>query len=228
MAGDLVESTVTQVLDLIVDGTYTVGQSMPGEAELAKSLNVSRPTLREAVKVLIGGGVLSVRHGRGTFVQDPANWTGVAMIAHAARGTVDPRLLDQQVLQVRSMIEIGAARLAATNRTDDDLEAMEQVLAAFAKADADGDVETAIDLDIRFHDLLTHSSGNPFVPAVLHPLSELLLAQRRRTTAIAEVRARAHRHHQRILEALTAGDADAAEAEMRAHMAQTSDDMPRA
>ena len=69
MGRDRVEKAITQILDSISDGVFKEESPLPAEAELARFLDVSRTTMREAIRSLAVGGVLKVVHGTGTYVQ---------------------------------------------------------------------------------------------------------------------------------------------------------------
>ena len=75
MAVDMVAGAVKKILDAVVGGTFVEEEPLPAEAELARFLNVSRPTMREAVRTLALGGVLNVVHGRGTFLLPRFRWS---------------------------------------------------------------------------------------------------------------------------------------------------------
>lgn len=227
MAIDLVLRAVDTVLDGIEDGTFPVGQALPRETELATFLGVSRPTMREAVKILAARGVVRVQHGRGTFVEPQSNWTDLATLVAARSLGHSPRSVGLQLVEVRRMIEVGAAGLAAVHRTDHDIASMRQILDEFDRAHATNDIATAGRCDLEFHDAILGASGNPFVALVLRPIKEELKDSRLQTSADPKIRIRAQRHHRAILTAITSGDAAAAKDAMRAHMTQTREDIQR-
>lgn len=123
------------------------------------------------------------------------------------------------------MIEIGAARLAATRRTDEDLAELEETLDEMRTAARDGDTEQFVQADIAFHEVVMRASGNAFVPLLFEPFGRLLVEGRRQTSAVPQIRTNAVRHHGTVLEALRAGDPEKARLAMDDHMAQTSDDL---
>lgn len=222
----LVDEAIQSILDRIVDGTYAEGDALPPEAELARLLDVSRPTMREAVRSLSDRGVLRVVHGRGTFVAARAEWRDLPTLIEVMARTTPPRELGIQLTQIRRMIEVGACGLAAANRDDDDVARMRRLLDSYDVAAAEADVEEVVRLDIAFHDAILAASGNPFLATIMQPLGQALFASRRTTSALADVRTRAQAHHRRILEAIAAGDPARAKEAMRAHMSQTRDDIP--
>lgn len=221
----LVDEAIQAILDRIIDGTFQPGSALPPEAELAELLEVSRPTMREAVRSLSDRGVLRVVHGRGSFVTDRDHWHDLGTIVSVLARTTSPRELGIQLTQVRRMLEVGAAGLAAENRTDGDVTKLRALLDGYDAAGQSGDVAEVADLDLAFHAGILSATGNPFITAIMAPLTEALTRSRAYTAAQPAVRARAQVHHRRILECIAEQDAQGAKDAMRAHMDQTHDDI---
>lgn len=133
------------------NGVWPVGTRLPVEASLADRLGVSRNTLREAVRVLVHAGLLETRQGAGTFVRS------LVEPGHSLR-RIERAGLEHQ-LEVRMMLEVEAATLAAVRRSADDLQAMTEALDA--RAAAKQDIALRIQHDHRFHQALVRASGNP-------------------------------------------------------------------
>ncbi len=143
-----------------------MGHRIPPEAELSATLEVGRNTVREAVRALAHSGLLEVRQGDGTYVRATSELSG-------ALRTLCGREL-REVLEVRRTLEVEAARMAATRRTDEDLAALREAeterdaaVAAVAEAAARGGggpgselVERAARTDTDFHLAVVRCSGN--------------------------------------------------------------------
>lgn len=220
-----VETLVEALLARVVDGTYRPGAPLPSEDVLARDLAVSRLTVREAAKVLVARGILTSRQGSGTYVVDPAQWRDLAGLVALERSRRDERELGLALLEVRRMLEVGSAGLAAARRTEDHLASLQRSIVELRCAHEADDVEAAVRADLDFHDLVLQAAGNPFVLATYAPLRAELVRARRVTSSHAQVRQHALVHHERILLALRLGSPDAAKAAMRAHMEQTSNDL---
>ncbi|MHB0829280.1 MAG: FadR/GntR family transcriptional regulator [Schaalia turicensis] len=225
MRKGLVEQVVDTVIDRIVEGAYREGDALPGEVDLAKELDVSRLTVREAVKVLKDRGVLEVQQGRGTFLAPRTRWTDLSTVIALTMRESSPRDAGLRLVELRRMIEVGAAGLAARNRTDEDLEALESLLERIDEAAVAGDVEANVDADLDFHRRILLASANPFMPVVLAPLAQALHESRFVTASQPEVRRRAQAHHRAILDAIRSKDEEAAKDAMRSHMTQTRLDL---
>lgn len=221
----LVDEAIQGILDRVVAGEFRAGGALPPEADLAALLEVSRPTMREAVRSLSDRGVLRVVHGRGTFVAAQEEWRDLPTMIGVLARTTPSRDLGLQLIQVRRMLEVGAAGLAAEHRSDDDVARMRELLDRYDSAGERGAVDEVAALDIAFHEAILAASGNPFLAAIMQPLAEALSASRRTTAAREDVRSRAQEHHRRIADRIAAGDPAGAKDAMRAHMTQTHDDI---
>jgi DNA-binding FadR family transcriptional regulator len=210
--GNAFEDTVGRLLQTIRLGVIAPGQSLPSERELAARLQVSRDTVREAIKSLADAGYLVSRRGRygGTFLADELPIPG----ADGAQGITRADLDD--ALRLREILEVGAARMAAA-RT---LTAAERELLWSRMADVRGaDAADYRRLDSRLHLAIAELVGSPsLVPLVAENrmrVNRLL----DRIPLLSRNIAHSDEQHAAIVIAILAGDADGAEAAMRAHMA---------
>src|ERR1700753_4221676 len=107
----LVGTVITRLEELITSGEWPVGFRVPPEPELVRALGVSRNTVREAVRALVHAGLLDPRPGDGTYVRADTG-RDAGLVRAAQRGGAIG------ALEVRSMLERDAARLAAQRRDD--------------------------------------------------------------------------------------------------------------
>ncbi|MGV9863396.1 FadR/GntR family transcriptional regulator [Rhodococcus koreensis] len=160
----------------ILSGELQSGEMLPPEAELARQFNVSRTTLREALRVLSSQHLINKVPGArgGNFVQS---------VDYRSLGTVMTEAVDNlltlgsirfdEVADVRQQLEVPAVRLAAANRTDDDLAELSNIVGRQKSASVD-DPEIP-DLDRQFHTLIARASGNRVLAsfvATLHHATE--------------------------------------------------------
>jgi GntR family transcriptional regulator, transcriptional repressor for pyruvate dehydrogenase complex len=113
----LVDVVVDKVLEHILSGQSKADDALPPEADIAKESGVSRLTAREAMKALKAQDVVYVKRGLGTFVNPPERWTGLDAIMRAASRGVASDQVALRLLEVRRMVETGAAELAASRHT---------------------------------------------------------------------------------------------------------------
>ncbi|MES4905233.1 MULTISPECIES: FCD domain-containing protein [unclassified Streptomyces] len=215
----LIEQAAARLREEITGGHWPVGTRLPGETTLAKTLGVGRSTVREAVRVLAGAGLVRARQGSGVFVvaTEPAeDWP-----ARLRRAAVT------DVFEVRMLVEVQAARLAALRRTDADLTTLNAALDARSAAAA-GDDAAFVDADIALHAAVVGAAHNPvltdlfaeFVPRLRQALIDLvdLLALRTGATGTPNPGDEAH---SALVRAVERGDADTAGRVLQAELEQT-------
>jgi GntR family transcriptional regulator, transcriptional repressor for pyruvate dehydrogenase complex len=216
----LAEQVAGHLLHDITEGVYPAGSRLPSEPALAEEAGVSRLTLREAVKSLGRRGVVRVEQGRGTFVNPTSEWL-----------PLDPELLTtlvrrdhglaSQLTEVRGIVEVGAAGLAARRRSTEDLRRMRESLERAEAALADGDVTAFSQADIDFHEAVLGAVQNHFVPALLVPVDGALREIRVQTSQDPAAASRALVMHRRVYDAVRRRSSKAAAAAMRQHLDET-------
>lgn len=221
----LVETVTERLLERIVSGEFAEGAALPPEGVLAEQSGASRLTVREAVKVLASQQVLRPVQGRGTYVNPVDRWTSLEAIVRVQRGDAVKAIA--QLVEVRAMIEVGAAELFASRNTDGELDAMAGDLDRMQAAHDRTDVDAFVAADMAFHNRILEGCGNPFVPATFLPIARALQDARHRTSEVAQIREHAILEHGNIIKALRSGSAEQAGASMRAHLIQTRDDARR-
>lgn len=218
---------VTEVLaEMIVTGKVRPGESLDPEPVLCSKLGASRTVVREAMKLLSAKGLVTIRQGKGTVVNPTQRWSHLdPMILHIRLN--DPETAKQvliELVEVRRMIEVEAAELAALRRTPEDAEAMTQLVNAMTGAV--GDAEAYTQLDNEFHLALFQASGNQILISMISSLKPLLTAGKRLANLVREEAAReSNAGHRRILEAVLAQDPSAAGQAMRSHLTQFEGDI---
>ncbi|EME16619.1 FadR/GntR family transcriptional regulator [Rhodococcus triatomae] len=197
----------------LADGEWEVGAKLPGETTLAAELGVGRSTVREALRILAGQGLLRAKQGAGVFVES----TGPVV----AWETVLRGEAVAEVVEVRNAIEVEAARLAAERATADDVAVMRRALDRRAAEFAAGDrAFVAADIDVHravvaaAHNAVLTELFETFVPRLTEAMVDMvdLLGTRSRDP---EPDADDHRA---LVDAIAAGDADAAVRISRAHL----------
>lgn len=223
----LADTVFEDLLERILSGELEPKAPLPSEAALATAADVSRLTVREALKTLQAQNIVAVRRGLGTFVNPLDEWTGLeAILRAAARGTGRGQVA-LKLLEVRRMVETGAAELAARHATPEHLAAMATSIAELEQAHEARDLDAVTIADLAFHDTVFRASANPFLPALLGQLGQLLYTTRRETSAFPEVQRHALEHHRLVLAAIATGEPEKARKAMEEHINQTYDDYER-
>lgn len=199
----LVEGVIARLEELITSGEWPVGFRVPPEPELVKALGVSRNTVREAVRALVHAGLLDPRPGDGTYVRAD---TGLdAALERAARrwGAID-------AIEVRSMLERDAARLAAGRRDNADLDAIDAALARRRVAEDARDGRAFVEADAAFHEAVVAATHNRLLIELYAHLAAPLRASV--TEALrADSNAHDYSSHEALAVAIRDGDPAAAE-----------------
>lgn len=224
MARKLLASVVADdLLDAIIEGQ--LGPALPTEAELCERYDVSRMTVREALKTLQAQNVIAVLAGRGAYVNPVEEWRGIEAILRATSRMSSQGETSVQLLEVRRMIETGAAALAASRRTEAEVDRLADLLERMRSAHREGDLELFVEADIAFHDTILRATRNPFVGVLFEPLARVMRDKREQTSAVREIQAHAIERHAAVFEAVRSGDSERARLAMDDHMTQTADDL---
>jgi GntR family transcriptional repressor for pyruvate dehydrogenase complex len=209
-------------VDLVVDRITTVireeklaaGAQLPGEHQLVEQLQVSRPVLREALSRLHSLGLVEIQRGRGTFVGDANSIANCVRLLQSAVTITPLELLSYT--ELRSAIEVQAARQAAEKATDKDIEILADML---KQLDDDAlPYGEALDIDFRFHRKIIEIAGNLLMQNLMEVIYEFVLTQMARTTPSQSDNKMGRKLHAAILKAIREHDPDAAESAMRKHM----------
>ena len=216
----LPDQVATELVRRIASGQYPEGSVIPTEQELAAELGVSRLTIREAMKTLVGAGLVEIRRGRGTFVRSHDDWSPFDPLVLVARSQLPDgaRETTRKVLEARRLVETGVAEMAASRATDEQIERLERDI---ADMEAAADVAAFVAADLDFHNTLFVAADNPFVSALFAPITALLSDERRRTSEPESLRPLAIKAHRAIAAAIRARDPFEARAAMASHLQET-------
>jgi len=207
------EQVAQQLLGLIQSGNLKPGQQLPPERELATILDVSRPSLREALRALSLLGVVKIRQGGGVYVSalDPESLLGPI---HFFISLDDHNIED--LFEARILVESAIAKLAAKKISSEQLTHLRDLV-----GDEDSlldDPQEFIDADVQFHRTIFDAAENSFLIRVATSLHVLGRASREITGYIPGVLKKSIKDHQKILEALEERDAEKAGAAMERHL----------
>ena len=204
---------VEQIGRRILSGELAPGAMLPREAELVQELKISRTAVREAIKVLAAKGLIESRQKLGMRVRPERAWNLLDpdVLAWQAASGPSPELIGQLV-ELRRMIEPTTARLAAMRRSAEELAALEEALIGMHAAI--DDPLAYYHADLAFHRAVFAASGNPFVDrlgAIVSAVLEVTFRLQRRSLIPMRVGLVLH---DRVFEAVRAGDVGAAECAM--------------
>jgi GntR family transcriptional repressor for pyruvate dehydrogenase complex len=199
---------------------FKPGDKFYSEHQLSKRLEVSRSSIREAVRMLEVSGLVTVAQGRGVFLKEQTE-NDLPIRGWA----VDNADSLREHFQVRLMIEPEAAALSAVHAADDDLEAMREAFSLFRLSVEHKDIEQAISQDGMFHTLISKSTQNRTLSVLMETMAQTLNEGWFASLNIPGRLERTVAEHQEILDALLAHDAGAAKRAMKQHLKQALKDI---
>lgn len=212
----LVDQATRRLREEIAAGAWPVGSKLPGETTLAGQLGVGRSTVREALRALTGAGLVQARQGAGVFV--------ISTTPHEDWPTRLRTAAITQVYEVRAMLEVEAARLAARRRTPEDLAAIDAALRLRRDAAAGGNAEF-VDADIRLHTAIVAAAHNPLVTGLFEEFAPALRKGLIDLLELAGLRNDTPDHgedvHTALVEAVRRGDPEAAGSILRGELEET-------
>lgn len=213
------EQVADQLRELIVSGQLAQGDRLPTETELARQVGLSRATVREALRLVAAQGLIRTAKGvgGGSYVTMPSvTHISESLSSNIALLTVARDLTLEELIEVRVLLEVPAARLAAGRRKDEDVDALRETIPPDSPP-LDTHSEFVHNRD--FHATLIESCGNALLRIAAQPVFSALQTSLSRTGLGRSFHVSIHAHHARIADAIEAADEDGAAREMHEHLA---------
>jgi len=211
--GLMTEEVVSQVIEMIDQGKLRPGDRLPPERELAKKLGVSRPLLRAGLRAMSSMGLLKSRQGAGTFVvKGPPMLDSepLRLLAALHRFSFD------HMFETRSILEVGAAGLAAEHATGEQLATLaDEIAEMYASLN---DPQQYLVHDICFHRAVAAASNNPTLFTLVEMVSAVMYERRRETIERAHDFSESLELHQQIYRAIRGRQPEEARVAMREHI----------
>ncbi|HWR41247.1 MAG TPA: GntR family transcriptional regulator [Patescibacteria group bacterium] len=161
----VVEQIVDNVTNAIINGELKPGDKIPTENELCASMGVGRNSVREAIKILVAYGVLTIKRAEGTFVrQDYDN----KMLLPVLYGIILQKDSAKKIVELRKVIDVGILQLAIEKMNLDSLHKVEQAMQALEQkiAAAHAEAEEIFEADTAFHMVLVDITENPLLEGI--------------------------------------------------------------
>lgn len=226
----LYKSIAKNLKTLIKQGELNIGEALPSERELAKQLNVSRATIREAIIALEVLGWVEVRLGSGVYIKPSPNERSIHFSWHHD-AEIAPYLNEPEevspfsLLQTRLLIEPETAALTAANRTNEQLNKIKQ--AYLMNVQDNLQHSTSHIGDRLFHIRIAEFSGNDGYAMVIrellgHQYGQMFSTLQRLYTP-KDMPMRSQQEHLAILIAIEKGDTEAAKSAMHSHLSHVID-----
>ncbi|HEX7103943.1 MAG TPA: FadR/GntR family transcriptional regulator [Nitrolancea sp.] len=210
------QQVVTEICRLIRHRVYKAGDRLPPERELADLLQVSRPTLREALRVLEMTGIVESRHGGGTFIQDMVSVGVVSPLALVLQATDD---IVGDLWETRIIFEPAIAARAALRATPESIDELDALVNDLDESIQNNDPD---DITVRndrlFHMTVARASRNQVALRVLMLINELLADDRRHFVTSRERRLSALESHRLVLQSIRERNPAEARSAMLQHL----------
>jgi GntR family transcriptional regulator, transcriptional repressor for pyruvate dehydrogenase complex len=213
------DEIVEQLRQLILTGKYRTGERLPPERELARTLGVNRASLREALKKLEHLGLVRIRQGDGTRVENFMETGGIDLIRYlvplATSGSAYPEII-RDTLEFRRLVAREVASLAAERRRPEDLAQLREIA---AKAAVPGlPMAELFQLDFDFYVALTAASRNKVIGLLVNTVREAVLAYQHLIAHVTVSPEVVCQHHRQLLAALETGQVEEAVAVVDRYM----------
>ena len=210
---------VRQLQDTIADGELKAGALLPSERELAARFWVSRSSVREALSILETLGLVAIEPGRRARVLGTSNEPDKRL----TRWHYASRFNENDVYELRLVLEPRAARLAAEKMTPKTIANLAASLASMKDNLRQGDLLAAADDDFKFHDIVVNLSGNRLFAEIHHLNREAILESQKLPLATHKRLWEPVHEHERVLQALEQRDPDGAAYLMQLHIIRAAD-----
>lgn len=162
------EQVINQIKEMIQDGTLKRGDKLPSERDLVEQLQVSRTSIREALRVLEIVGIVECKQGEGNFIRTDFNDTLLEPLSIMFMLN-DCKL--EEIFELRKVIEIETAALSAERITDEELKKIENIVDKIKSSD---DEEEKVKLDTQFHYSIAGACQNILIVSIINAVSTLM------------------------------------------------------
>ncbi|WP_128254760.1 FCD domain-containing protein [Falsirhodobacter deserti] len=212
----LSDKIARDIEERVLSGELVVGDQLPSERDLMAHYGVGRPAVREALLWLNKTGILAISNGDRTRVSTPEPRDLLHVLSGSAKLMVARPEGMRQFQKTRIFVEAALVREAARHATAADIAALEKLL--LENEASKDDIAAFAASDDAFHQRIGAIAQDSLLDALYHVVLDLLEDQRRMSLSHPEALSKAALAHRSIFEAISARDADKAEAAMREHL----------
>ncbi len=220
LQGNLSQQTAEKLSNNIKNSSkgYMPGDKLPNENELSSLLGVSRTTLREAIRILVNDGILTVRRGKGTFVSDSLErLADTTAVSGHEKGNLKVTLRD--LFEARIIIEPKAAALAVQRASDAEIEeimSLGEKVQKYILKDPTG--EERIASEAAFHGAIIRAAHNDFLESFIPLLTQTIEKVFAVDENLETIAQDAYKDHIIIMDCLKKRDAQAMESAILIHL----------
>jgi len=196
---NLSDEVASQIINRIINGALVPGEKLPPEREVSEKMNVNRHTLREALRKLESLGLLSVRQGDGIYIKDYRESGNLEILKHILTQKKDKTFsVFKDILEMRRIISPEMAEKAALNRTETDIEQLQEILLS---------AKSLIEKDLLIHQTIARAGNNLLYIFILNFFNDIFKDFGQIYFSIEENKKVTTKFHNDISKAVISGDA---------------------
>lgn len=199
----VVNKVIESITSAIINGQFKAGQKLPSEYELVEELQVSRNSLREAMKVLSAMGIVDIRRGDGTYICAQVNPNFFDSIVYSL---IFESSTDEEIIELRQMLDEVSLKLAMRKCTPEDVQSLQGYVDRMRYYFRNGDISKAARLDYQFHLRLLDIGRNQFLARIVKGVYQLFEKSIEKNIRTEELFAKADEYHQDIVDCLNDKD----------------------
>lgn len=215
---NLYESIAKNLEEMILNDASQVGQKLPSEQTLANNFGVSRNVIRESLKILKERQLITLHVGEGAYIQKPGDQSMTDMLNRIVlMDNIDPI----KIYEMRTILEVSACQMVAGGEHEEkDFRMLEEINENMRRSK--DDIEKRIELDMEFHSMIAHLSGNPLLELFQRSIARLAVPVIRTALLPPIGNEDGIRDHQAIIEVLRKGNEEEAAERIREHLRKST------
>lgn len=196
----IVEQIINSLTESIIRGEYKSGTKLPSEFELMEEMQVSRNSLREAMKILSAMGIVEIRRGDGTYICSQANPTLFDKVIYSMIYDVSS---SEELLELRQVLDEATVQMAAGKITSEEIAKLQKNINDMQEACNRSDVAAMQQCDMEFHKNLIDSCKNVFFVRIMKGVYTIFENSISENLKMEQLDSKAAEYHQRILDCVT-------------------------
>jgi len=210
----VVLNTVEDIKEFIKKCESNINRKLPTERDFAAMLNVSRSTVREALKILEASGIIEIKPTKGSYIVQQEDYNASTLMHWFT--SYEPEIL--HLVEARLSLEPMAAFLAAERATDEHIKKLEEAHEDFIKFILQNDPVKITLGDEKFHKLIFVAAQNPLIENLHSFINSMLISYRRKVFSIPREAMKAVSQHDEILQHIREHNSEAARENMVQHL----------
>lgn len=199
----VVDIVMDAVIADIVSGKYPPGSKLPNEYELISQLNVSRNSLREAIKTLSAMGIVEIKHGDGTYV---CSQVAPSVFDSVVYSMISSMSSSNELIELREIVDDATVRLAIEKITVEEIDSLEKNVAEMRMEIRNKNVSKAKELDYKFHMELISACKNALFIRIIQGLYTIFKNSIGQTIHLENIDSQAAVYHQNIIDCIKEKD----------------------